>query len=572
IKYDTKHDCFAADFEGIYDEATLFDCQRAFADALEQFQQGVKSKYESRIDLVASHSWDEVIEYANEARNKYVGVDRKGIMKKIDHRLKTFQTAAPAIEAWLKLLPSTSTYGSVVCGGLTLILEAAIRLRQLRKETLNALDQIPLCIENAQHLIQTYGYPQVKRQVAKLYIAILHVLQHILGWYERAAALKYLSAFWKGPAYAERLKAKMKDLQIASQDMGERGTQSGQLRLKEIRDVALYTRDQVDDLRILALEARNHLYAVFKDTELWQEALQSWKESKFARESRITSEDQAPMKEGNAAARQSLLARFGPDYNDPTRDMEVVLGQLTSMLLVDQDRVGGVIYHLEVQEWLLNPLFGAILVHGNGRRHDPISSTSVACALLVHIFSKKLPKHLRFPTLYWFCGLHNTGYGGGPLAMLRGLVCQLLCFSCCICSVTDHNGLDVQDPKKLLKLFRRLLRDSSHSGPIMCILDGLSFYEGRHQRDELGKIIRELSNLAKANPPQLFLFLTSPTRTTYVSQEPSIAQDLTVTDVPAHVDGLKQGVNIDQIMSSTASKARKLSESFESASIKDKLS
>ncbi|KAL8811796.1 MAG: hypothetical protein Q9223_007454, partial [Gallowayella weberi] len=274
IRYDTRHDCFAAEFEGIYDEATLFDSQRAFADALEQFQRGVKPKYESSIDLVASHNWDEVIKCANEARSKYVGVDRKGIMKKIDNRLKTFQTAAPAIEAWLKLLPSTSTYGSVVCGGLTLILEAAIRLRQLRKETLNALDQIPLCIENAQHLIQTYGYPQVEQQVAKLYVAILIVLQHILGWYERAAGLKYLSAFWRGPAYAEKLKAKMKDLQLASQDIGERGTQSGQLRLKEIRDVALYTRDQVDDLKILALEARNHLYAVFKDTELWQEALQ----------------------------------------------------------------------------------------------------------------------------------------------------------------------------------------------------------------------------------------------------------------------------------------------------------
>lgn len=33
--------------------------------------------------------------------------------------------------------------------------------------------------------------------------------------------------------------------------------------------------DQVGELKILALEARNHLYAVLKDTEVWQEALQS---------------------------------------------------------------------------------------------------------------------------------------------------------------------------------------------------------------------------------------------------------------------------------------------------------
>jgi len=33
--------------------------------------------------------------------------------------------------------------------------------------------------------------------------------------------------------------------------------------------------NQLDDLKILAVEARNHLYAVFKDTEVWQEAVQS---------------------------------------------------------------------------------------------------------------------------------------------------------------------------------------------------------------------------------------------------------------------------------------------------------
>lgn len=65
--------------------------------------------------------------------------------------------------------------------------QAAIRLRQLRKETLNALDQMPLCIENAQHLIQTHGYSQVHRQVGNLYVVILDALQHILGWFKRAA-------------------------------------------------------------------------------------------------------------------------------------------------------------------------------------------------------------------------------------------------------------------------------------------------------------------------------------------------------------------------------------------------
>lgn len=53
--------------------------------------------------------------------------------------------------------------------------------------------------------------------------------------------VKYLSSLWKGPAFAEKLKNKMKDVEIASQAMDDRGSQSGQLRLKEIRDVAVHS-------------------------------------------------------------------------------------------------------------------------------------------------------------------------------------------------------------------------------------------------------------------------------------------------------------------------------------------
>lgn len=62
------------------------------------------------------------------------------------------------------------------------------------------------------------------------------------------------------------------------------------------------------ELKILALEARNHLYDVLKDTELWQKAMHSmlllshinpnrsidpaWKDSRIAMESRMASRDQ----------------------------------------------------------------------------------------------------------------------------------------------------------------------------------------------------------------------------------------------------------------------------------------
>ncbi|KAL8836139.1 MAG: hypothetical protein Q9170_003032 [Blastenia crenularia] len=551
IKFDREHDCFAPEVEDTSDELVLSASQKAFTDALEQFQEGVKPKYRSRIILREQHTWDEVIDSANQARTKYTGVGKRGIMKKIDHGLKTFQTAAPAIEAWLKLLPSTSTYGSVVCGGLTILLEAAIRLRQLRKETLNALDQIPLCIEKAEFFMRTYGYSHVNQQVGNLYLAIVDELQHILEWYKRAAGMKYLSSAVRGPAYAELLKKKMKNVETASQAMSERADERKQVRLKEIRDVSMYTKDQVGELKILAVEARNHLYAVLKDTEAWQEALQS--NCSLLAATHVLEEE-------NTAARRSLLARFGPNYDDPSRDMESVLNHVTSMTLGDQDRVGAFIELQSVEEWLLNPIFGGLLVHGNGRRHDPISPTAVACSLLVHVLSKKL----HFPTLYWFCGLHNSGPHGNPLGMLRSLICQLLCLSCCRCSPDDRNSLDTKDVKKLLRFFQRLLRRSATTLPIVCILDGLSFYESTHQSDVIGKIVSTLVTVAKSDPPVLILLLTSPIRTRYLCRQPEIAQSVTITELPDYVSGAKQGLDSRKIMSKTEIRARKLSETLRS--------
>lgn len=75
------------------------------------------------------------MKHVDEARTKYTGVRQEGNAKNIFHRLRTFQTTAPAIEAWLKLLPSTSIYGSIVCGGLTIILEVC-SLNSLRFSTL----------------------------------------------------------------------------------------------------------------------------------------------------------------------------------------------------------------------------------------------------------------------------------------------------------------------------------------------------------------------------------------------------------------------------------------------------
>lgn len=258
------------------------------------------------------------------------------------------------------------------------------------------------------------------------------------------------------------------------------------------------------------------------------------------------------------AARKSLLAYFSAYNDDSSPDMERVLGHITSMTLGDQDRVGAMIGHPVTQDWLLDPLFGALLVHGNCRRPDAIAPTSVACSLLIHVFTRKVC----LPTLYWFCGLHVSGPNGNALGMLRGLVCQLLRLSCCRSSPEDRNGLDMQDLGKLLKLFRKLLRRSATDAPVVCILDGLSFYETHHQNSNLSRIVSELARFARSSSPKLILLFTSPIRTSYKNQQRTITDNITIAEIPDHVSGAKQGLDSHHIMSSTKKRARKMSESL----------
>ncbi len=109
--------------DAVYDDKALFDCQRAFKHELHLYEDGADQKYKTGIDLMTSHTWKDVMAEVENARSKYTGVGKKGIRKKIGNGWKSFISAAPAIEAWLELLPNNTLYGSVLCGGLTIILK-----------------------------------------------------------------------------------------------------------------------------------------------------------------------------------------------------------------------------------------------------------------------------------------------------------------------------------------------------------------------------------------------------------------------------------------------------------------
>ena len=123
ISYNDEFDLYRAKCDTLTDETALFDAQQVFYKAMEEYEKEALPKLKTGIDLKSTHTWDDVMNQVEAACNEYKGVGKEGILTSIRCGLRNFHTAAPAIEAWLKLLPSTSIYGSIFCGGLTIILD-----------------------------------------------------------------------------------------------------------------------------------------------------------------------------------------------------------------------------------------------------------------------------------------------------------------------------------------------------------------------------------------------------------------------------------------------------------------
>lgn len=109
--------------EDLEDNKALLDCRQAFLLALEHYVKGANTRYRSKVNLMDEHTWSDVMREVEIARDEYKGVGEKGAMPLIRKGWQNFTTAAPAIAAWLQLLPNNTLYGSVLCGGLTIILE-----------------------------------------------------------------------------------------------------------------------------------------------------------------------------------------------------------------------------------------------------------------------------------------------------------------------------------------------------------------------------------------------------------------------------------------------------------------
>lgn len=98
-------------------------------DSQKSFELAIRSYLETRkgarvvFDFSKHHTWEHVLAEVKATQDEYQGVAAKGIIGHMRERLRSFGDRAGVVESWLKILPSASWQGSLVCGGIKIVLQ-----------------------------------------------------------------------------------------------------------------------------------------------------------------------------------------------------------------------------------------------------------------------------------------------------------------------------------------------------------------------------------------------------------------------------------------------------------------
>jgi hypothetical protein len=151
---------------------------------LEKYQAENGEAERVRLDLPDKAAWKAVLDVANDAENKYRTTTAKGVNGALHCFCRKLGDSGDTLLQWLKLLPD-GDYTSILCGGLKMIIQAAVKTSELRETIFKTIRQIPEIIKDAMFHFDLYTSLVLHERVSDLYSTILNTLRGIVEWYNR---------------------------------------------------------------------------------------------------------------------------------------------------------------------------------------------------------------------------------------------------------------------------------------------------------------------------------------------------------------------------------------------------
>ncbi|KAI1268649.1 hypothetical protein F5Y18DRAFT_424011 [Xylariaceae sp. FL1019] len=204
-----------------------------------------------------------------------------------------------------------------------------------------------------------------------------------------------------------------------------------------------------------------------------------------------------------------------------TADVTYVLGRKQLISTQDRSRAERVVVSGGFRSWIVAPSSQKLLVHGDFSGNCHVSGLSLLCCNLIQALSERESLY----RIAYFCGRHldRADPHSGALGLINSMLSQLI----------QHGLLDTSTPSIQMTdwesikngslihscaLFESIMQHLPSSIVVVCIIDGVKFYERDQYVNDLSSVLHFLLSLVQPGRLQcvLKILITSPQPTTVV--------------------------------------------------------
>ncbi|KAI0478289.1 hypothetical protein F4859DRAFT_479278 [Xylaria cf. heliscus] len=465
-------------------------CQQ-FADALKSFEESLPDNLRTGFNLKTKYTWADVIREAEVAEMKYnKKINKESPFGRVRGFFRILRSNSPAVINWLDLLPTESMYGSLICGGLKVILRAATRMDEIKEFIIGTLATIPDEIEKAR-LLTDYNRDQdtnsrLYNSVSSLYCAVFDILNDIIDWFKEKSLKRLAKALLQQESYEKNLEEKVDTFRRAVSIVKGEAEICGFRRLQLIDE---RTQWQFEILKRTELLLRSNPKLNFHTGQ--------WRPYSLA-------QTDAPLRR-KAISRQSLCeAVLRYDEDVPWTDLAAIMHGRSELSLKAQDRIVYVIESEALESWLLNSKNTALLIRGRSEQLE--SNTSAISFVAAHLVqSTQQPQHKsRLLGLFWFTKQHQNRRSDADAnvhGVMRSLIGQLvhaygefdLCFIKRSHAIAIRENNDI---KTLCDIFDSLVFQLPEKTITMCVIDWLACLE-YHEKHDVDYLIQRLLSIVR---------------------------------------------------------------------------
>ena len=515
---------------------------------MQTFQQSEQEQNRVNLGIPSASAWQIVLDAVADAQFDADVNAVKGMGGLIRNLMRKLGEAGPAFEDWLKILP-TDIYGSVICGGFTIIINAANRHRELCQEVFDALGRIPEIIDDAKFAFGEYDHSEeLHTKIANLYMAIIETLRCILRFYEERAAGRHLRAarnafksITKGSNYGQEIRDSMKHVMDSASRVKLEVGRCFQRRVGVMKNV--------QDFQVLQV-AKSHkimqnLYEDLQDRIKSQQL--SWEMKDADIHNTLRNELQEikraiipnpTRKNGPSTRRISQLIGTSPDI--PMQDVEEIQREAQTFPTSAQCQVSDLMGSQKLQDWLTSPYSSALFAQANAG-DDKISAMSYVTSLLV----QSVEGSEEAVPLCFYCGLHTDAYHdtlSSANGMVRSLVMQLLQkaqhdFDLEFVDRNLIHDLENADLGALCDLLVGTVQQLPQDITLFLVIDGISFYETHARVRDTCFAVDKIMEMVDNAKFVFKLLVTSPGASPVVSKAFHAGQTYWLPDVDSEDDG-----------------------------------